>query len=520
MSALAGCILLLISCEKGPKEDLFEFVSARKSHVEFVNSIVENDTVNPNGCLNCFNGGGIGIGDFNQDGLSDIVFTGNQVSSALYLNRGSMVFEDISEAAHFKTESWITGVAIVDINADGLDDIYLNVAGINCRNNCHNQLFVNQGPNKDGIPTFIEMAKEYNLDDGNYATQSVFFDYDNDGDLDVYIAHNKNNTKFNRNLSIPKMHWPEYLKDYLLRNDSVEGVNHPVFTNVSKDLKVDHPGFGLGVGIADFNNDQLVDLYVSNDFITEDLLYINRAHHDSVNPHFEEASKKYMGHITRNGMGMDISDINNDGLWDIFVVDMLPNGYNRHKRVLGEMNYMGLMKDKEHDYIPQYMRNTLQLGNGQIGDEPLRSSEVSFLKGVSSTDWSWAPLMVDFDNDGDKDVYISNGYIKDIIDLDYIDFISQTSPVFNPNKRDLTNYVAELPSIIEPNFFYEQKKDGEFEDVSGIWTQSKPSLSNGVAYADFDLDGDLDMVVSNINSKAFLLENKTSERLKNHYLRI
>jgi len=515
-----GFVMIFMSCDQNPKKNLFEFVDASRSKLEFSNAITENDSVNPSECLNCFNGGGVGIGDFNNDGLSDIVFTGNQVSSALYLNKGSLVFEDISEVSNFNTNSWVTGVTIVDINADGLDDIYLNVAGVNCENNCYNLLFINQGLNQAGYPTFTEQAKAYGLDDGNYATQSVFFDYDQDGDLDVYIVHNKNNTKFSRNSPRPKQYWPEYLSDYLLRNDAIEGKDHPVFTNVSKELNITHTGFGLGVGIADFNNDQLVDIYVANDFITEDLLYINKAHHDSLNPLFEESNKKYLGHMTMNGMGMDISDINNDGFWDILVMDMLPNNYNRHKRVIGGMNYSAHMTITGNDYSAQYMRNTLNLGNGHLNGQPVRSSEVGFMYGISSTDWSWASLMVDFDNDGDKDIFVTNGYIKDIIDLDYINFTTQKSNVFTPNKNKLKKYVQELPSITEPNFFYEQKDLDQFEDVTGIWSKPSPSLSNGVAYADFDLDGDLDMVVNNINEKAFLLENKTTDKLQNHYLRV
>ena len=515
-----GLMILLSGCNSNPKKNLFEFVDPDKSQLDFVNTITENDSINPIDCLNCFNGAGVGIGDFNNDGLSDIVFTGNQVSSALYINKGNLKFEDVSEKAQFITNSWVTGVSIVDINADGWDDIYLNVAGLACDDNCFNLLFVNQGLNQEGIPIFTEQANAYGLDDGNYATQSVFFDYDQDGDLDVYIVHNKNNTNYNRNIARPKQFWPEYLSDYLLRNDAIEGIDHPVFTNVSKELNVTHSGFGLGVGIADFNNDQLVDVYVSNDFITEDLLYINKAHHDSLSPYFEESNKKYVGHMTSNGMGMDISDINNDGLWDILVMDMFPNSYNRQKRVLGGMNYSAYMVVKDNNYTLQYMRNTLQLGNGHLDGQPVRSSELGFMHGISSTDWSWASLMVDFDNDGDKDIFVTNGYIKDVIDLDYIDFTTQKTNLFTPKKEKLKTYAQDLPAIIEPNFFYEQKDGDQFEDVSSIWAESTPSLSNGVAYADFDLDGDLDMVINNINSKAFLLENKTSEKLGNHYLRL
>jgi len=348
-------IFLIMSCNTSEKKNLFTFVESSKSKLTFANNIIENDSINPKDCLNCFNGGGVGIGDFNNDGLSDIVFTGNQVSSVLYLNRGNLSFEDVSLEAGFSTTSWVTGVAVVDINADGYDDIYLNVAGVVCDNNCTNLLFVNQGVNENGIPTFVEQAEAYGLADGNYATQSVFFDYDNDGDLDVYITHNVNNSDFDRNSPRPKRFWPEYLSDYLLRNDSIEGVDHPVFTNVSKELNITHKGYGLGVGIADFNDDNLIDVYVSNDFITEDLLYINKAHKDSLNPNFSEENKRYIGHMTTNGMGMDIADINDDGLSDIVVLDMLPNQFKRLKRVKGPMNYSTYMIIEGNDYSDQYI---------------------------------------------------------------------------------------------------------------------------------------------------------------------
>ena len=494
-------------------------MDASSSGITFSNVITETDSVNPTDCLNCFNGGGVGIGDFNNDGLPDVVFTGSQVSSRLYLNKGSLRFEDVSQQSGFVTSSWVTGVNVVDVNADGQDDIYLNVGGVNCEDNCHNLLFINKGPDENGIPSFVEMAREYGLDDGRYAQQSVFFDYDGDGDLDVYIVHNKNKTNFNRNTPRPKERWPEYLTDYMLRNDSVEGMAHPVFTNVSEELKLERRGFGLGVGLADFNNDQRVDLYVSNDFITDDFLYLNKVSPDSLKPFFEEASQQYLGHITTNAMGMDIADINDDGLSDIMVLDMLPAEYNRHKRVMMKMNYSGYMMVTGSGYTPQYMRNTLQLGNGELNGEPVRSSEVGLLYGISSTDWSWAPLMLDFDNDGDKDLYISNGYIKDVIDLDYIQF-SMQSNAFSPKLNNVEKLLEDLPAIKVPNVFFEHRGPNDFENVSKTWIEEKISLSNGVAYADFDQDGDLDLAVNNLNQEAFLLENRASQKLKNHYLRI
>jgi len=511
--------LLLTGCNRTEKYHLFEYVESSKSGIEFANTIVENDSVNATECLNCFNGGGVGVGDFNRDGLPDLVFSGSQISSKLYLNEGDLKFKDVSEKAGFITHSWVTGVNIVDVNADGWDDIYLNVGGVNCDDNCPNLLFVNNGTNEQGIPTFTEMAREYQLDDRRYAQQSVFFDYDNDGDLDVYIVHNKNQTNFNRNTPRPKERWPDYLTDYMLRNDSMEGVDHPVFTNVSEELGLNRRGFGLGLGLADFNNDQRIDLYVSNDFITDDFMYLNQAGTDSTSAFFQEVSQQYLGHVTTNAMGMDISDINDDGLMDIMVLDMLPREINRHKRVMMQMNYSGYLILANNGYTPQYMRNTLQMGNGHLNGEPIRSSEVGLLFGVSATDWSWAPLLVDFDNDGDKDIYVSNGYIKDVIDLDYIQF-SMPSNVFAPKLNTVEKLQKDLPPIKLPNIFFEQTDTEVFDEVSDTWIEDRISLSNGVAYADFDLDGDLDLAVNNINQQAFLLENHSSKKLENHYLRI
>lgn len=516
---LAFAFMLITGCNRSEKYHLFEYVESSRSGIDFANTIVENDSVNATECLNCFNGGGVGVGDFNRDGLPDLVFSGSQLSSKLYLNEGDLKFKDISAEANFNMSSWVTGVNIVDVNADGWDDIFLNVGGVNCDNNCPNLLFVNNGTNEQGIPTFTEMAREYRLDDSRYAQQSVFFDFDNDGDLDVYIVHNKNRTNFNRNTPRPKERWPDYLTDYMLRNDSVEGVNHPVFTNVSEELGLNRRGFGLGLGLADFNDDQRIDLYVSNDFITDDFMYLNQAGTDSTSSIFREVSQQYLGHVTTNAMGMDISDINDDGLSDIMVLDMLPREINRHKRVMMEMNYSGYLRLAAIGYTPQYMRNTLQLGNGHLNGQPVRSSEVGMLFGISATDWSWAPLMVDLDNDGDKDIYVSNGYIKDVIDLDYIQF-SMPRNVFQPKLNTVEKLQKDLPPIKLANIFFEQTDKEVFDEVSDTWIEDRISLSNGVAYADLDLDGDLDLVVNNINQKAFLLENQSSQKLENHYLRI
>ena len=515
--------LLLFSCSKENEGALFSYIDADESNINFENTIVENDSINVINFQYIYNGGGVGIGDFNNDGLSDIVFTGNQVTSKIYLNQGNLTFKDISIEAKFNTTSWVTGVSIIDVNADGWDDIYLSVGGPNCNNDCENLLFVNQGLNKEGIPTFIEQAKDYNLNDGNYSQQAVFFDYDNDGDLDVYIAHN-GNVKFDKNSPVPKNYMPESLSDYLLRNDKVEGKNHPVYTNVSNSLGITHKGFGLGVTIQDFNNDNLPDIYVSNDFITEDLLYINKGTNPSTKAHngFNEVNKKVFNHLTYNAMGVDVADINNDTKPDVLVVDMLPENYERQKRMLGSMNYDKYLLATNNDYATQNMHNTLQINNGSINDSILKMSEVAFQSGMSATDWSWAPLMADFDNDGDKDVYITNGYVKDITDLDFITYSTQNT-IFGSEEaknKQLNDVIKKAKGVHLPNYFYQNNNALKFKDVSTTWIPAKDSYSNGAAYADLDNDGDLDLVVNNINEKAFVIRNDAEKNKSNLFLRI
>lgn len=519
---ILGILIIGNSCQKSNSERLFQLVSPYESGIDFENRITENDSVNVVDFQYLYNGGGVGIGDFDNDGFPDIVFTGNQVPSRIYLNRQNLKFEDITELSGFITDgSWITGVSIVDINSDGLQDIYLNVAGSNCESGCHNLLFVNEGVGKNGIPKFREQAKAYGLDDEHYSQQSIFFDFDGDGDLDVFILRN-GNYGFDKNNPLPKRYMEPHLNDQLLRNDFDLDLGHPYFTDVSKPSGIIHGGFGLGVGINDINNDGLVDIYVANDFITDDLLYIQKRHQDSLAPWFEEQLKDYIGHTSHNSMGMDFSDINNDALPDILVVDMLPQEYTRQKKMLGSMNYERYQLALRNGYSSQYVRNTLQINNGSLNDTLLRMSEVGFLFGLSSTDWSWAPLMLDLDNDGDRDIYISNGYVKDVTDLDYINYSSDNNMFGSTLERlkKQKEFADKLKGIYIPNYIYENNGNQSFIDVSKIWVDSISTFTNGVAYADLDKDGDLDLILNNINETAFILENKTSDNPNKHYLRV
>lgn len=511
----------MISCSSKKDEKLFEYVDVSQSNIHFANTISINEEINVIDFQYCYNGGGVGIGDFNNDQLPDLVFTGNQVSSKIYLNQGELSFLDITEKANFQTKGWVTGVSIVDINVDGLDDIYLNVGGANCNNNCNNLLFINQGVNENGIPEFVEKAKEYALDDAEYSQQTVFFDYDLDGDLDAYIVRN-GNVKFDKNSPIPKRYFPEHLSDVLLRNDEAENYGHPVFVDVSEQLQGAEKGFGLGVGINDFNNDGLIDVYIANDFITNDLIYINSGSGDNITSSFKESSSSLLAHQTYNAMGVDIADVNNDTYPDIMVLDMLPTNYNRLKTMVGSMNYDKYELALKNEYSPQYMRNTLQLNNGLEESNELKFSDVSFLTKLSQTDWSWAPLLVDLDADGDKDIFITNGYGLDITNLDFINYTQQNNVYGTPESRDkkIKELVSKQVSVKLQNFLFENNGGFGFDDVSTKWSDEKISLSNGAAYSDLDLDGDLDLIVNNINEKAFILKNNASSKENFNYLKI
>ena len=511
-------ILFLNSCSHKPQDRLFTQLSAAESGIFFNNDIHDNDSshsfINEFGYM----GGGVGIGDFNNDGLEDIFFTGNQVSSRLYINKGNSQFDDITEKAGVGTDVWCTGVSIVDINHDGYDDIYVCVFGKDLLHQAKNLLFINQHD-----LSFKEEAEAYGLADTGYSTQAVFFDYDRDGDLDMYLTNyllsaRNTNTIFPRDKS-----GRSAANDKLYRNDGDSAqVGHPVFIDVSMQAGIKEDGYGLGVVASDFNNDGWPDIYVANDFVSNDELWLNNR-----NGTFTNSIAKSIQHQSYSSMGTDAADINNDALPDILTLDMLPEYNERKKTSFSFMNYERYEAERAMGYEPEFMRNTLQLNNGsrQQGDTSMPFfSEIGQLSGIQATDWSWSVLFADFNNDGWKDIHVTNGIGRDFIDADFLEF---SSNIFNSGRsRDeqekaIRQKLASLDHVNLPNYLYLNQRDLTFADYSEAGGINEPSMSNGAAYADLDNDGDLDMVVNNINKEAFVFINNTNQKNKpvtSHFL--
>ena len=417
-------ILFLISCKPEKESSLFELIPAEYTGINFNNAIVPNDTINFVEYTYVYNGGGVGVGDFDNDGLQDIFFAGNQVPNRLYINQGDFRFQDISESSGISEDNrWCTGVALVDINYDGFLDIYVSAADINETEKGRNLLYINNGD-----LSFTEMAKAYGIDDIGYSTQGAFFDYDKDGDLDLYVLTNYQSS-YSQNSARPKVtDGSSESNDQFYRNEGIGENGHPEFKNVTHEAGITIEGHGLGIAVADFNLDSWPDIYVANDFLTNDLVWINNQ--DGT---FTNKAHEYTKHQTHNGMGTDVNDFNNDGLPDIVVLDMLPEDNYRKKTMLGPMNYDRFMMNLDYGYEPQYVRNTLQLHNGIKPNGEISFSEIGELAGVEATDWSWAPLFADYDQDGYKDLWITNGYRKDVTDLDYIVYQSQKASFYDQN---------------------------------------------------------------------------------------
>jgi enediyne biosynthesis protein E4 len=499
---------------------VFTKLSSDKTGVKFNNTVTNTKDLNILSYRNYYNGGGVAIGDINNDGLSDIYMTANMGSNKLYLNKGGLTFEDISEKAGITSKNyWSTGVVMVDINNDKLLDIYVCNAGYTEGVAPFNQLYINNGD-----LTFTEKAKEYGLDDDGYTTHAAFFDYDGDGDLDCYILNNSfipvNALNYSNNRDLRARDWPvaDFLKgggDRLLRNDAIppKGGKKGGFVDVSEKAGIYGSliGFGLGVTVGDVNNDGWLDIYVSNDFFERDYLYFNQG-----NGTFKEDITNSMQHLSLASMGSDMADVNNDGLPDIFATEMLPYEEERLKTTTEFESIDVYQLKQQKDFYHQYSQNTLQInqGNGVFKD-------VAHHAGVSASDWSWGALIFDADFDGYQDLYVCNGIYHDVIDQDFIDFFADDiiqKMAMTGQKEEVENVINKMPSVPIQNLMFQNKGNLHFEDVSKKWGLSEKTFSNGAAYGDLDNDGDLDLVVNNVNQEALVYQNNTTQDTTSQYI--
>jgi hypothetical protein len=506
-----------LSCSD--KKTLFKQLSSAKTGIGFNNEIIETDSINVIKFENVYNGGGVAAGDFNNDGLQDLFFTGNLVECKLYLNKGNLTFKDVTkEAGTTGNGKWCRGVASVDINNDGWLDIYVCATLKKTPGERKNLFYINQGLNQNSVPVFKELAEEYGVADTSHSTMAAFFDYDNDGDLDLYIAVNDivENDFPNRFRTIIK-DGTHSNTDRLYRNDWNDSLDHPLFTNVSKEAGILWEGYAHGLNICDINRDGWKDIYVSNDYLSGNLLYINNKNGTFTNKVFE-----YFKHGAANAMGNDVIDVNNDGLSDVIELDMNPEDNYRKKMMMNPNSYQTYQNLDYFGYHYQYVRNCLQINmgsrvnaNDSVGDPVF--AELAWFSGIAETDWSWAPSVADFDNDGNRDIIISNGFPKDVTDHDFIAYRNEAFMI--ASTRQLLD---QIPEVKIQNYAFRNNGNLTFSDVTKEWGLQIPSFSNGAVYTDLDNDGDLDYVANNINDEAFVFENTANspEKINSNFLRI
>jgi hypothetical protein len=504
-------IAAVMSCDRqsGGVPPRFKLLSPAQTGVTFANTITTTDSVNVQTNVYIYNGAGVAVGDIDNDGLPDIFFAGNMVSSRLYRNKGNMQFEDITESAGVKTNTWATGVTMVDINNDGCLDIYVSVSGSERSEGKDraNLLFINNGNR-----TFTEAAAQYGIADTGFTTHAVFFDYNGDGLLDLFLLNNSPED-FARGaaeahpLGVRSTSPAGYNKLYRNNGDGT-------FTDVSQEAGILRQiGYGLGVAVADVNGDGWPDLYVSNDVAPNDVLYINNG--DGT---FTDKAGAWLKHTSYAGMGVDIADFNNDGWPDILQMDMMPAPLDRRKRMSGHVTENGRMELRQRGFRDDYDVNSLQLSNGVTAKGDVIFSNIAPLAGVAYTDWSWSALFADFDNDGYKDIFITNGYPKAVNDLDY------QMAVFRARRagdnREALSLLKALPGYRLSNYVFRNNGDLTFTDKTTAWGMSQPGFSYGAAYADLNNDGRLDLVVNNIDAPASIYENVAPKDDAHHYLQI
>ena len=508
---VCSLLFLLVSCNNN--DSLFVSLPSNKTQIKFQNKLTSTTDLNILNYLYYYNGAGVAAADFNNDGLADLYFTGNQTEDKLYLNTGNFQFKDITKQALINNSTpWTTGVTTVDINNDGFLDIYICKIGAHNSIKGNNLLYINEGPDNNGIPRFKEAASFYGLDIASFATQASFFDFDKDGDLDLFLMNHSLYPNSNYGKGSIRREVDQMSGDKLFENKQGK------FEDVTSQSGIFQGkiGYGLGLSIGDVTNDGYPDIYVGNDFFENDYLYINQK--DNTFKEVISKDKTALGHTSHFSMGNAISDLNNDSKMDIISLDMLPENLKTYKTSGLEFPYQTYQYYLKNGYAPQFMQNTLHYNNGNE-----TFSETAYLSGIAATEWSWSPIVGDYDNDGFKDLYITNGILGATNDMDYINFISneaiQKQLATEKSQRNL-ELSKQIPQKKVKNYFYKNNQDKTFSNVTSSWLSHGNSFSNGGVSVDLDNDGDLDLVVNNINEEAYVLENNSNKIYQNNYLKV
>ena len=497
--------LLFISCSESPR---FRLVSSKQTGIDFINTIVESDSLNCMTYEYIYNGAGVGIGDLNKDGLQDIIFAGNQVSPRVYLNLGKFKFKDItSNFAGLTNDQWYSSVTLVDINSDRWPDVYLTSTANDDPEKRKNRLWVSSGSKNGMDPSFTEMAEKYGIAEEGHSVAAAFFDYDCDGNLDLYVLNNTANQRMNTSYRQKIVDGSAINNDKLFHNNG-----NGTFSDVTMKAGIVFEGFGLGLALGDVNKDGYPDIYVSNDYNSNDLFYINQG--DGT---FRNEIRKYMSYQSKSSMGNDMADVNNDGNPDIFTLDMMPENYYKKKQTINGFSYIFYVLEDKFGYEHQHLRNMLHVHNGFLNGEMLPFSEAGQMAGIYQTDWSWSPLFADYDNDGDKDLIITNGYPRDMTDKDWTKYKVKNAGFYASDQL----LIDMAPAVKIPDNAFENKGDLHFIKRTD-WLPQINAYSYGASFVDLDNDGDLDYVVNNLNDEASILRNYTTEKSKKraNYIKI